>query len=245
MFYRYKKDRTKTIKFTASTREVDIGGSPPQPAVKSIPEWYKNINQWTNGDKKLKHPLGSQAHNASIKRCLPFIDAMSAGYIFSLDDDVYVELLPNGEPHIRWKSDVEMITWHSTDQWAGVPIPDEYHPMVAKWHNEWQINTPKGYSLWATHPANRFDLPFQTLTGFVDTDTYDMGIHFPFFLKKGFEGIIPAGTPLAQLIPIKRDNFKSEKEEYNLDNQYKKKRVFWRTFAGSYKVNYWTKKKYQ
>jgi hypothetical protein len=72
-----------------------------------------------------------------------------------------------------------------------------------------------------------------------------MGIHFPFLLKKGFEGIIPAGTPLAQIIPFKRDNWVSEQEKFDLDTQYAKKRTFWRTFAGSYKANYWTKKKYQ
>jgi hypothetical protein len=245
MFYNYKENKTKNIKFTASTKEVEIGGTPPQSAVKFIPEWYKKINQWTNGDKKLKHPPTSQSHNASIKRCVPFIDAMTAGYIFSLDDDVYVEILESGDPYFRWKSDVEMVTWHSPDQWEGFPIPSGYHLIIAKWHNEWQINTPKGYSLWATHPANRHDLPFHTLTGFVDTDKYNMGIHFPFLLKKGFEGIIPAGTPLAQIIPFKRDNWVSEQEKFDLDTQYAKKRTFWRTFAGSYKANYWTKKKYQ
>ena len=29
----------------------------------------------------------------------------------------------------------------------------------------------------------------------------------PFFIKSGFEGVIPAGTPIAQLIPIKREKW--------------------------------------
>lgn len=235
----------KTIRFVASTKEAELASVAPEPASKFVPEWYKKIGPWTNGAKKLSYPFGSETHNASIKRCVPFLDAMTAGYIFSLDDDIYVELDANKQPFIRWKSTVDMVTWHSIEQWEGFPLSEEYHQMIAKWHNEWQIITPKGYSLWVTHPTNRYDLPFHTLTGFVDTDGYDMRVQFPFILKKNFEGIIPAGTPLAQLIPVKRDDFTGVKEKYDADQQYVNRRNFWRTFAGTYKTNYWKKKKYQ
>jgi hypothetical protein len=32
----------------------------------------------------------------------------------------------------------------------------------------------------------------------------------PFFVVKGFTGIIPAGTPYAQMIPFRRENWESE-----------------------------------
>jgi hypothetical protein len=32
----------------------------------------------------------------------------------------------------------------------------------------------------------------------------------PFFVVKGFTGIIPAGTPYAQMLPFKRENWESE-----------------------------------
>lgn len=195
------------------------------------------------GDKKLRFPMNWKAHNTSIKRCMPFLDAMTAGYTFVLHDDVYVEQIDD-EPFIRWKSDVEMITWHSSEQFEGLHMPDYCHNMVAKWQNDYEILSPPGYSLWFTHPVNRFDLPFITLSGFVDTDKYATPVQFPFFLKKGFEGIIESGTPIAQMFPVKREPWKLEIEKHDPDKTYLRFRKFWRTFAGSYKSNFWTKKEY-
>lgn len=239
----------KNITFTPLTRQVSLAGFPPISAVKVIPEWYKNISPLTHNDIKLKFPLDSGTHNATMKRCVPFLDAMSIGYVFTLDDDIYIEqkIDENGKvgPFIRWKSDVQIVTWHSPEQFEGFIIPDEYEYMVAKWHNDWKITVPPGYSLLCSHPSNRFDLPFKTITGVVDADTYDIAIQFPFLLKKGFEGVIESGTPVAQLLPFKRDDFSSKVLEFNEDQSYIGLRKFWRTFAGSYKKNYWKKKRYQ
>jgi predicted membrane-bound spermidine synthase len=50
--------------------------------------------------------------------------------------------------------------------------------------------------------------PFTILPGIVDTDTYTAPVNFPFVLNDiNFEGLIPAGTPIAQVIPIKRDEW--------------------------------------
>ena len=52
--------------------------------------------------------------------------------------------------------------------------------LMTKFHNLWTIEAPKGYALYFTHPANRFDLPITTLSGLVDCDRYvDNWIHFP------------------------------------------------------------------
>lgn len=233
----------KKFKVYPGTREVDLAGIPPTPAIKHIPEWYKDINPYTNGDKKLKFPMEYNTHNSTIKRCVPFLDAMTAGYTFVLDDDVFVDQV-DGAPLMRWKSDAEMITWHSVDQFEGLAIPKGYHYMVAKWHNDYLFKTPSGYSTWFTHPVNRFDLPFLTINGFVDTDKYCMAVQFPFFLQEGFEGIIKSGTPVAQMIPIKRDSWKIDIEKYDKDEMYKNHRLFRRTFASSYKINFWDRKQY-
>ena len=234
---------SKKLKIIPDTIEAELAGIPPTPAAKHLPIWYKKICPYINNEKKLKFPSGSGTHNTTIKRCMPFLDAMSAGYTFVLDDDVYVEQL-NNQPFIRWKSDAEMITWHSIEQFEGLPIPKGYHYMVAKWQNDYVIETPPGYSMFFTHPVNRFDLPFKTLTGFVDTDKHVEPVQFPFFLEEGFEGIIESGTPIAQMIPIKRDSWESDLKKYNKDDSYKRHRKFHRTFAGSYKINFWNKKTY-
>jgi hypothetical protein len=42
----------------------------------------------------------------------------------------------------------------------------------------------------------------------VDTDTYTSPVNFPFTLNDPkFEGLIPAGTPIAQVIPFKREQW--------------------------------------
>jgi len=60
-----------------------------------------------------------------------------------------------------------------------------------------------------THPFNRFDLPFTTLTGLVDCDRYhDNWIHFPAHWHDiDFSGVLPKGTPVAQCVPVRRDNW--------------------------------------
>jgi hypothetical protein len=236
--------KMKKIKFIPQVKNAELVGIPPQPSNKFIPDWYKGIHPFTNNATKISMPMGEQGPNITIKRCVPFLDAMTAGYMAVTDDDINIEY-SNGGPLMRWRSDGEMITFHSPEQYNGLPIPDGYAYMVAKWHNEWGIELPDGFSALFTHPSNRLDLPFYTLTGLVDCDKYNLPVHFPFILKKEFEGVIPSGTPVAQIIPIKRESWSSDIEKYNEEKSYIKRRTFFRTFSASYKKNYWTKKSYE
>ena len=59
-----------------------------------------------------------------------------------------------------------------------------------------------------THPLNRYDLPFITSSGIVD-ETVSWAGTFSFWVKENFEGIIPYGTPMAQIIPFKRDSWEA------------------------------------
>lgn len=234
---------TQKLKIIPNTLEVELAGIPPTPSSRHIPKWYKDLTPYFEGTNKLTFPIGANTHNTTIKRCIPFLDAMTSGYTFVLDDDVYVEQI-EGTPLMRWKSGVEMITAHSVDQFKGIPIPKGYHNLVLKWNNDYTLETPPGYSMLFTHPTNRFDLPFISITGFVDTDSYGRPVQFPFFLQEGFEGIIESGTPVAQMLPVKRDSWESSVEKYNENESYKRMRKFQRTFSGSYKTNFWTKKSY-
>jgi len=72
------------------------------------------------------------------------------------------------------------------------------------------------------HPVNRTELPFHSLTGLVDTDKHPIIINFPFFIKAGFVGTIPAGTPLIQAIPIKRDGWQMKMKDEDKAHSYLK-----------------------
>jgi hypothetical protein len=125
-----------------------------------------------------------------------------------------------------------------------MPLPEGYDRDALKWSVPWSIKTPPGYSLLFTHPLNRFDLPFYTMSGIVDTDTYEIPVNLPFVIKEGFMGKIEKGTPLAQVIPIKRENWKSSVEEYNSKNNFLLDKL--RTVIdGSYRLQWWHKKNYE
>ena len=234
---------SQKLKIIPNTLEVELAGIPPTPSAQHLPKWYKDLSPYTNDEKKLHFPFDSATHNTTIKRCIPFLDAMTSGYTIVLDDDVFIEQTDNG-PSMRWKSEVSIITMHTDPQFKGIPVPKGYHNMVAKWQNDYVLKTSPGYSMLFTHPINRFDLPFMTITGLVDTDLYDNTIQFPFFLQEGFEGIIESGTPVAQMTPVKRDPWQSNLEKYNKDESYQRWRKFQRTFVSSYKTNFWNKKSY-
>src|SRR5262245_20707496 len=146
------------------------------PAVQGLPEWLKAMPQ------NAFNPV-SQTDTQTVKRCPPFIDAMTYGFLMPLACDLKVE---NGE--FSWERDVppgianysrSPINFHDGSQVAGTPFFDEDR-FIIKFNNFWTIELPPGYSLLVTHPINRDDLPFTTLTGLVDVDLYSLSfVHFP------------------------------------------------------------------
>ena len=183
----------------------------PIPAVQGLPDWFK----------ALPHKAFSATHQKevlTIKKCPPFIDAMGYGFLMPLVSDLKVK---NGE--FFWDRDVPSggvtnfshapINYHDGAQVAGTPFFDDDR-FVIKFNNFWTIETPPGYSLLFTHPLNRTDLPFTTITGLVDTDKYTSNlINFPArWHDVDFAGVLPKGTPVAQCIPVKREKWMSQFE---------------------------------
>jgi hypothetical protein len=216
-----------------------------KPSSEFIPEWYrKSVGQMpgTNSELLISDP---SVTTSTYKKCVPFFDAITAGYMVSLTADIEVIKQENGLPYIMWRTERTIITEHSSNQWEGLPCPDGYSSFVYKWHNQFNIKLPKDYSLLFLNPINRFDLPFLTVTGIVDCDTYTGTVHFPFFIKNSFTGIIEKGTPITQIIPIKREYWEKEHASYDVKNALFHKEKFFSTIKKSYKKNYWHKKEYK
>jgi hypothetical protein len=125
-----------------------------------------------------------------------------------------------------------------------IPRPEGHCKNHMIFSGQWGARLPKGWSLLLTHPLNRFDLPFATTSGIIDSDEWWAGGNIPFFFKENFEGIIPKGTPFAQLIPIKRSSWTSYTSVLSVSrNTYLADKA--RSVPiGWYKKNIWTKKKY-
>lgn len=85
------------------------------------------------------------------------------------------------------------------------------------------------------------------MPGIVDTDKYASPVNFPFILNDiKFTGLIPAGTPIAQVIPFKRDswrmNFGSEKE---ITASIKSDKTLKRKFFDVYRNTFWSSKDFK
>lgn len=229
----------KIIKFGLEDSVYDI--NPPLPAKKYLPDWFKNASRFYDTTSE-----SSIDHGKTFKVCMPFTDSLLSGYIFELWQDL--EIIPGDIfPRIRWK-DLGHVVVDSRDSRAagGMTIPDGCWDIHFTLSHPLYIQTPPGYSLLITQPFNRFDLPFKVLTGIVDADKepFFPG-NYPMFLKSSVSGIIDAGTPMMQIIPFKRDSWKSE---YNKDivlSGQKASNKSGRKILGWYRDNVWSKKTYE
>ena len=215
------------------------------PAKNFIPDWYRTSSSTIEGTNSELNPNKPLATTATYKRCTPFYDALTAGYIAFLTADIEVVRNHDGRQLLLSRTHRTIVTDHSPGQWDGLPVPSGYSYVVFKWTNDFGLSTPKDYSLLFTNPINRFDLPFMTITGVVDTDSYHLGVQYPFFIKNDFIGIIEKNTPIAQIIPIKRDSWSREIEEHDPLATSVKYDKFHSTIKRAYRNNFWTKKEYK
>ncbi len=215
------------------------------PASEFVPDWYKDSPlKMKNANTSLAFN-GPNATTSTYKKCTPFFDALTLGYMVFLSADLEVTTLDDGSPYMMWRINEELVSTHSNEQWVGLTEPEGYHKFVYKFNNEFILNTPKNYSLLFLNPMNRFDLPFQTVSGVVDADSYNLQTLFPFFIKKDFNGIIKRGTPITQIIPIKREKWERDIKKYNPQEKLVNERKYFSTINRSYKNNHWAKKEYK
>tara|TARA_R100000963_G_C4645021_1_gene109099 strand:- start:1431 stop:2174 length:744 start_codon:yes stop_codon:yes gene_type:complete len=211
---------TNILEFITSKNYLNAPGvEKPQPIKLNIPEWYKNLN----------HSMTDR----TIKGCMPFLDALSAGYLLRCPQDLFFNYglqTKKGEPDVAYKNSLQeqpIIVSEGTNLNTDTPeshaarqYPD---PIVQKQQgtrpvlkiaNPWIIKTPPGYSCLFTSPLNNHHYPWKIISGIVDTDAFHKEINFPFSVDtekienedKTF--VIEKGTPYVQVIPFKRENWK-------------------------------------
>ena len=200
-----------------------------------IPEWYKKIPKWGQG-KTFTIEDGLQP---TVKQCFPFLGSLTTGYTINLPYDIYVAEI-NGEPYITWPGGVFNSIRARTKIADKNLVPIGHYETEYTWNHNTYYTIPKGYSLLFTHPLNRHDLPFTTLSAVIDGG-FVMYAHgnVPFYIKKGFEGVIPQGTPIAQLIPFRQEKWKSEKSDEIQKIGDIHNSASGIVFSGFYKKNFW------
>ena len=186
-------------KLTFLCRKEDEGIIPaPVRAKTAIPEWFKKLPPVTPSR------VSPSDSGITVKRCMPFLDAMTTGWVIGLAATVRMEITDDGQTvNCGWDFDRQMVSNHASHQVAGNPR-DPMPP--CKFHNFWTICTPPGWSCLFVPPLNRPNGVFEVVSGVVDTDTYHSEIHFPFFAT-GEDGlhVLERGTPIVQVIPFRRD----------------------------------------
>jgi len=208
--------KNKTIKFYPEKEEYSFIFDPPELASKNIPNWYKEQSAYTNGKKEVIDETG--LFNSTVKTCMPVFDIITAGYVIKTPADINVGLNEEGYPNFTWAiNNYTCIQSHGVAQYDKLKISNEFYNIGYKFINPWIVRTPKGYSSIFINPTHRDDLPFYCLPAIVDTDKHPISVNFPFLMRKGFQGVIPMGTPMIQVIPFKRDVWNSEVLDHNED----------------------------
>lgn len=196
---------------------------PPLPSKKLIPDWFKKIPPNNKND-------------LTVKKCVPFIDAMGAGYTILSHMDIYIYQTTDKQVRI-WTPDKELeelskrwppIETHPGRQFPGSPMTGY---TVLKFMSPWIVETPPEYSTLFLPPINRLEIPLVPLVGLVDTDSYYNNVNIP-FIHTALEPdekkhMIPAGTPICQVIPFKRDEWKAEytwTEQEQIDKQQEERK---------------------
>jgi len=176
----------------------------PVPAASVKPEWLTNL-QDSPDDREPSMP-------GTVARCMSFMQAMNLGYIFRCPVDIGYRPVDGGYGlDFGWGPDDEaFIEPFDALSIGGDDFPIE--PKILKFVHKWVIKTPPGYSCLITHPMNRPDPRFRAFSGVVATDEYPNYAHVPFVWTGDVDekGVIERGTPIAQIIPYKRDRIIGE-----------------------------------
>lgn len=174
----------------------------PIAARSALPDWLRAMPAKAH----------SEVHGREIrtvKQCPPFVDAMAYGVLILLPCDVVID-----HGAFSWAWDIPPprtqghprapLSFHVAEQFAGAPFANGQAAL--KFNSFWTIELEPGWSLFATHPVNRDDLPFRLISGLVDADLFhDGGINFPaVWTQPDFSGVLAKGTPVAQCFAVPR-----------------------------------------
>jgi len=203
----------------------------PAPASRHLPDWMRAV------------PTHLPDQTPTVKNCMPFLEAMNAGYVIALPTDITFVLEAD-----RLRVDVaefgaQVVGFHNGDQVLGAPYGGT--PIV-KFHTPWVIRTPAGYSTLVLPPVNRLEIPFLPLTGLVETDTYYRQIAYPTLctMRLGQTVKLARGTPLVQVVPVLREAWTSSVGAMDVEAN-KAQEAMWEGNRHMYREEHWEKKSFR
>ena len=218
----------------------------PKPSSFYIPDNFKKLP-----------PIIKTETAPTVKKCIPFLDSLMAGYIipFPCDWEVYYD-----EENTQMKFNMNVSIEKYFSELLGITNHPEYQitnqlrnpkrtvDAVFKFASPWKIITPKGYSCLFVTPFNHV-LPFDLITGIVDTDEYPASVNLPFYWTQDIKKrtILQKGSPMAMVIPFKRESWEMSIKAYSKTEflEPKERLSFFSKISNNYKNLIWKKKSFK
>jgi hypothetical protein len=238
----------KIVFHSAKVYNKADGTNGPVPAANSVPTW------WKDADKYIKDPNGEAYVNPSgegkvmsYKSCPAMLDTFTSGYMLRTPCDIEF-YLKRGRVKAKLPIGFEDLVGER-EPMGGFETPPGFDERHFHWYLNWAPELPEGYSSLYLQPINHFNLPYITVAGIIDSDKVTNSGLLPFFLKSGFTGLVPAGTPIVQVFPFKREDWEMEYKFYTQEELFEKHKQNSITFrqpeGGVYKRDFWQRRKYK
>ena len=178
---------------------------PLQKSINHVPSWFKNT----------KNPIdfSSDTHN-NVKKCPSFPLYFNRGWIMTLWCDLLIERDDLGKVSWTTPNDVFKFEFHSDSQFKD-HLPDHIRKEIAcviKPISPWKVKTSKDWYILQLPLFYEFQQNFGLIPGIFPSDIYHQTnqqlIIYKNAFKDGNKILLPKGTPLAQYIPIPKQDVK-------------------------------------
>ena len=173
-------------------------------AKKLIPNWFKDL------PKTVKH----YNNHPTIKTCPGILKYLTTGFIVRTWVDTIIEttdekikfVYPRDKPHIGYLSEMEwVISDKNLNKFEGYK-----NPYILGWYTKWMCQAPNGYDILCLPAQYHFNLNFTPIMGLLDTRLNEQLNVQVAWHPQETSTFIPAGTPIAQFIFLKRDTLEYE-----------------------------------
>lgn len=237
--------------------------SVPVSTQKVIPDWYKDADRFAKDPNTGEYFQATQGvcpfpkegttndygKIPTWKACPAIMDGFSTGYVLKTPCDITFFKTDNDSIDVRVEDPQHKDFCTKRPAMPQFKHPEGFYADHFAWYSEWGIELPEGYSALFMTPMNRYDLPFLNTTGVVDSDKVHILGTFPFFIPKGWEGTIPAGTPYLQVLPFKREDWQHDIEVLDQREMYQdmmeNMKFYRQPDGGVYKNKVWSRREYK
>jgi len=192
---------------------------PIYPAKKYKRAWVKDC---ANAYQKYKKVVDNRASVITTAKCPGIREISESGYIVTTWCDFTIETYSN-KPYdydVYYPTGIDKFLkeinynksivsdFNMKDSPVKIPTGNNFKRILKVW-SPWTIDIPKNWELMFVPVQYEDDPKFTALSGKMSGLATDLNIHLLWHETNG-RVHIPAGTPLCQLIPIKKESIESE-----------------------------------